>query len=154
MGRTALAEESSVPRGTEGEVVLRVSAISKSFPGTRALDAVSLAVRRGEIHALLGNNGSGKSTLIKILAGVYPADPGGAITVRGRRFEADGFTPALARAAGLHFVHQVPAVFPAQSIAENIAVGRGFEVDRGSRIQWAAQRRRAERLIERFHIRG
>lgn len=55
--------------------VLRVNELSKTFPGTKALDDVTLEVAEGEIHALVGQNGSGKSTLIKVLAGDYQADP-------------------------------------------------------------------------------
>ncbi len=136
------------------EAVLRVERISKTFPGTRALDRVELTLERGEIHALLGNNGSGKSTLIKILAGVYVADAehSGEIRIGGERFDASRWSPAAARRCGLHFVHQVPALFPMMSVAENIAIGRGFETHRGDRIDWAAQRARAQKLIERFHI--
>lgn len=143
---------------SNGEV-LRVERISKTFPGTRALDGVDLALRRGEIHALLGNNGSGKSTLIKILAGVYSADPGGRIHIAGQSFEASRFTPELARSLGLHFVHQTPALFPMLSVAENIAIGRGYETKPGlfgrrAQVHWDSQRARTQRLIERFHIRA
>ena len=92
---------SAVAPGTERSsqddrpVVLRVSNLSKTFPGTRALDDVSIDVRRGTIHALLGGNGSGKSTLIKILAGVYHGDPGGEIQVKGDPVASDKTTGAL-----------------------------------------------------------
>jgi ribose transport system ATP-binding protein len=134
------------------ESVLFVEGVSKTFPGTRALDSVDLEVRRGEIHALVGTNGSGKSTLIKILAGVVPADAGGHVTIGRKRFAADRLTSKVVTAAGLHFVHQVPAVFPALTVAENIALGRGFEVGRAGRILWDEQRARAQGLLERFHV--
>jgi ribose transport system ATP-binding protein len=137
---------------TPAEPVLRVENVSKTFPGTRALDAVDMEVRRGEIHALVGTNGSGKSTLIKILAGVQPADPGGHVTIGSQRFAADRLTPALVQAAGLHFVHQVPALFPALTVAENLAFGRGFKVGAGGRILWREQMARSARVLERFHI--
>ena len=113
---------------------------------------MSLDVRRGEIHALVGTNGSGKSTLIKILAGIYAADAGGEIVVNGTPLPPGTLTPARAKAVGLHFVHQIPAVFPMLSVAENIAIGRGFVTGRGGRIRWAEQRERTRRILERFHI--
>ena len=58
------------------DVVLSMRGISKSFPGTKALNGVDFTLRKGEIHALMGENGAGKSTLIKVLTGVYPKDDG------------------------------------------------------------------------------
>ncbi len=134
------------------EAALRISHVSKTFPGTRALIDLSFDVKQGEIHALVGGNGSGKSTLIKIMAGVYNADPGGTITVDGDEMRADHTTPAAARALGLHFVHQNPAVFPDLSVAENLAIGRGFQTTAIGNIRWGAQRRRTTALLERFDI--
>jgi ribose transport system ATP-binding protein len=142
------------PSSSDRDLVLRVTGVGKTFPGTRALDGVNLSLRRGEIHALVGTNGSGKSTLIKILAGIYTADPGGEIVVNGTRFEPGDMTPAKAKAVGLHFVHQIPAVFPMLSVAENIAIGRGFVTGVGGRIRWKEQRERTQRILERFHIHG
>jgi ABC-type sugar transport system ATPase subunit len=152
MGSHSVAAGEAFGQSSTPDVILRVQRLSKSYPGTRALDDVSLEVRRGEVHALVGNNGSGKSTLIKILAGVCAAD-GGEIEIGGNRFSATHFGVADARSAGLHFVHQVPVLFPALNVAENLAIGRGFEMGPPWRIRWREQRERARRLLERFHIR-
>src|SRR6516165_12364538 len=98
---------------------------------------------------MLGGNGSGKSTLIKILAGVYHGEPGGSITVDGREIPAERTSPEAARAAGLHFVHQNPAVFPALSVAENMAVGHGSQRTAVGGVSWKAQPRRTAGLLER-----
>ena len=72
------------------ETAVELIDVSKAFPGVVALDRVSLAVRKGEVHALLGENGAGKSTLLKIMSGVYRADHGSirldSDTTRGARF--------------------------------------------------------------------
>ncbi|TFV62198.1 sugar ABC transporter ATP-binding protein [Geodermatophilus sp. DF01-2] len=134
------------------DVVLHASGLSKTFGPTTVLTDASLAVGRGEVHALLGGNGSGKSTLVKLLAGVHRADPGGTISVGGASTPAERWSAEVARQHGLHFVHQDPAVFPALSVAENIAIGHGFVTGRTGRIDRRATRRRTAEVLERFSI--
>ena len=136
---------------TNPEVVLGVTHLSKTYPGTRALVDVDLDVRRGEVHCLLGGNGSGKSTLIKILAGVESADPGAVINSRGVAHAAEKWSSKLGYASGLRFVHQHPALFPTLSVAENIAIGHGYPMTRG-RIDWRELRRRTQDLLRRYHV--
>jgi ribose transport system ATP-binding protein len=101
---------------------LEVRDISKTFPGVRALDRVSLRVTRGEVLALAGENGAGKSTLMKILTGVLAPDPGGAILVDGEPVVLrDG---NHARALGIGIIYQELSVVDNMSIAENIFLGR------------------------------
>lgn len=95
--------------------------VSKTFAGQRALADVSFDVPSGEITALLGMNGSGKSTLIKILAGVYEPDQGGALHMAGEPV-ALPLRPAKARAHGLRFLHQDVGLVEALSIADNFAL--------------------------------
>jgi ribose transport system ATP-binding protein len=143
---------SSTSDGALAPVVLGTTGVNKSFAGSQALVDFDIDVRRGEIHGLLGGNGSGKSTFIKILAGVYQADPGGTITIRDETSAADGWSPAAARSAGLHFVHQDLGVFPSLTVTENLALGRGFDTDAIGRIRWRAARRHATQVLRRFHV--
>ena len=94
--------------------------ISKRFGGIRALESVSFAVRRGEVHALLGENGAGKSTLMKILSGAYRRDAG-EIRVGGRTVEITD--PHVSRALGISVIYQELALAPDLSVAENIFLG-------------------------------
>ena len=148
-GRSLLGEQ-LVPRPY---FALSVWRVSKNFPGTRALDNVSIDVTGGTIHCLLGANGSGKSSLIKILAGVYQADPGGTVTIGVDTIDADRTSPEWARSSGLHFVHQDLAIFNALSVAENLAIGRGFPVNPVTKaVRWRALRRHARAVLERFDV--
>ncbi|MEV4630296.1 sugar ABC transporter ATP-binding protein [Micromonospora sp. NPDC049523] len=104
-----------------GEPLLSLSGASKSFGAVAALRDVSLELRPGEVHALVGENGAGKSTLVKILAGVHAPDTG-TLMLDGRPLVLSG--PADAQAAGIAVIYQEPTLFPDLSIAENIFVGR------------------------------
>lgn len=136
---------------TSSSPALAVSDISKQYPGTRALDAVSLELRRGEVHALCGGNGCGKSTLIKVIAGVLDAEAGGTLVVGSAATPSESWSADVAGANGIRVVHQDLGVFADLSVEENLSIGRGFETRAGT-VRWQQVRRRAERLIERFEI--
>jgi ribose transport system ATP-binding protein len=133
------------------ETPLTVRGVSKRFGSTIALDGASFDVPAGTIQGLVGGNGSGKSTLIKVLAGVVAADAG-EIDVRGQSYAASSFTPRLAWDSGFRFVHQQSSIFPDMTVAENLALGRGFETGRGGRVRWRAQSRQAAEVLARFQI--
>lgn len=133
------------------QIVVRVEGVSRAFNNTQALDGVDLEVKRGEIHGLMGGNGSGKSTLMKILAGVYAADEG-TLEIRGGSYDLRQFSPTDSRRCGLHMVHQHRTTFTTMTVAENLAIGRGFPTGAAGRIRWRANRKRAAELIERFGI--
>jgi ribose transport system ATP-binding protein len=143
------------PRSSNGSadhpVTVSVADVSKDFTGTRALSNVSLQIRRGEIHALVGGNGSGKSTLVKALAGVQPADTG-MVTFDGEEIAARDLTPALSSRHGVRVVHQDLGIFPSMSVTENLALGRGYELGGFGRIRWGGQRRRTAQILEKFEI--
>jgi ribose transport system ATP-binding protein len=100
---------------------LVIDRVTKTFPGVRALDGVSIELRAGEIHALLGQNGAGKTTLMHILAGVLRPDSG-RIVIDGRAVEIRN--PSDGQRLGISIVHQELSLFPSRTVAENILVGR------------------------------
>ena len=103
--------------------LLHMQAITKDFPGVRALDDVSFEVRPGEIHALCGENGAGKSTLIKVLGGVYPYGTyEGHLRINGN--EQQFQTVRDAEHAGIAIIHQELALIPEMTVAENIYLGK------------------------------
>ena len=116
----------SVPLNVKGssptqEVILEVENVSKDFPGVKALDSVSFDLRKGEVHALVGENGAGKSTLMKILSGVYQADEG-VIRYKGKEVSFRDVTQS--REAGIGIIYQELNLIPHLSVAANIFIGR------------------------------
>ena len=107
--------------GLDGKLALEMRAVSKRYPGTLAVDGVSLEVRAGEVHALVGENGAGKSTLMKMLAGSFD-DYTGEIAIGGKVVLLH--TPALAKKYGIGMVYQELSLAKPISIAENLLVGR------------------------------
>lgn len=124
---------------TTGDVVLQARGISKSFPGVKALDGVSLTVRSGSVHALLGENGAGKSTLMNVLAGVFPADEG-EILLEGRRVSFRNTREA--REAGIAIIFQELNLIPQLTVAQNVFLGRE-PLTRGGLIDDARMNREA-----------
>jgi general nucleoside transport system ATP-binding protein len=112
--------DSKAPGGQEQPAVVEMRGITKRFPGTLANDHVNFELKRGEIHALLGENGAGKSTLMNILAGLYHADSG-TITVKGQPVEF--YSPRDAINSGIGMVHQHFMLVPSQTVTENVLLG-------------------------------
>jgi ribose transport system ATP-binding protein len=134
-----------------GGATVVIRNLSKTFPGTRALDSVDLDIRPGSVHALLGKNGSGKSTLFKILAGYHSPDPGAELRASGESIDLPlsvGDVPRL----GFSFVHQDLGVVDSFSVLENLRIGR-FSTGRMGRIRWRQERRRVRRLLDDFDLR-
>jgi len=102
------------------DALLRLSGISKKFPGVQALDGIDLEVGKGEVHALLGENGAGKSTLVKVIAGVYPSD-GGTLFFKGEK--RNFASPGEAAAAGIAVIHQETSLIPTLTVLENVFLG-------------------------------
>src|SRR3954468_23467198 len=117
--------------------LLEMRSITKTFPGVKALEDVSLAVHRGEIHAICGENGAGKSTLMKVLSGVHPAGTyDGELHFEGQLGEFNNIRDS--EHAGIVIIHQELALIPEMSIAENIFLGN--EAAKGGVINWLATR--------------
>ena len=128
--------------------LLEVEHVGKHFPGVRALHDVSLTLRAGEVHALVGQNGAGKSTLVKCISGVHPPDEG-RIVFEGR--EITTYSPKHAYDIGIAVVHQRPQLLPGLSVTENVLLGHyptfgGAIVDRKQGIE------RTRALLERFRL--
>ncbi|MEY3663356.1 MAG: hypothetical protein RI919_872 [Actinomycetota bacterium] len=130
--------------------ILEMRNITKTFPGVRALDNVSLEVKRGEIHAICGENGAGKSTLMKVLSGVYPHG-----TYEGDIFyenEIQAFKNIReSEAKGIVIIHQELALSPYLSIAENIFLNN--EITKRGLIDWNRTNQEAQKLMAKVGLR-
>src|SRR3954454_15622140 len=132
------------------DAILRMSGITKVFPGVKALQDVNLVVRRGEIHAICGENGAGKSTLMKVLSGVHPhGSYEGEITFEGEPCAFAGIRDSEQR--GIVIIHQELALCQQLSIAENIFLGNE-QATRGL-IDWNRTIHEAEKLLARVGLR-
>lgn len=126
-------------RSNPSEDLLRMEKIGKNFGATRALDDVDFVLRRGEVHALIGENGAGKSTLVKILSGAVAADQG-SVYLEGRSFRPTN--PLSSRKQGIAMIYQELNLAPHLTVEENIMLGREAH-------RWGfAQRRRMTRTVE------
>lgn len=136
------------------DVVVRMEHIFKSFSGIKALQDVQIDLRKGEIHALMGENGAGKSTLMKILTGVYTKDSGSIQILNeqtGKMEEVNVRTPLQGSQLGLSMVFQELNLLENMNIAENIylvrePVGKGTVLDRRKMNEMAAEQLKKVKL--------
>jgi D-xylose transport system ATP-binding protein len=141
--------ESAPEEVTSGAPILELRNLTKDFPGVRALDGVSLELRRGEILALCGENGAGKSTLIKVLSGVYPAGTyGGEIVLEGKPVRFANLREAEDH--GIAVIAQELALVPHLSVAENLFLGR--ELVRHGFVDWQRTREEARVALARVGL--
>ncbi len=131
------------------EPLLRMRDIRKEFPGVKALDGVSLDVKQGTVHALMGENGAGKSTLMKVLSGVHPAGTyTGEISIDGQPRQFGDVTES--ERAGIAIIHQELALIPQLSVSENVLLGR--EESRFGIIDWGTTHSRTRELLSRVGL--
>ncbi len=129
--------------------ILEMQGITKTFPGVKALDNVNIHVKKGEIHALVGENGAGKSTLMKVLSGVYPhGSYEGDILYEGEKKSFRGISDSEQQ--GIIIIHQELALVPLLSIAENIYLGN--EVSEKGVIDWPSTFARSNDLLRKVGL--
>ncbi|MEN6476376.1 MAG: sugar ABC transporter ATP-binding protein [Rectinema sp.] len=131
------------------DYILEIKGVSKYFPGIKALDAVDLSVRPGEVHALIGENGAGKSTLVKVLTGLYKPTAG-SILFQGKERHFAGTVQA--QEAGIVAIHQEPAMFPDLSVTENVFTGHLLKKRKTGLLDWPEMRRITLELLARVEL--
>ena len=138
-----------MPAAAADTPLISARGISKSFAAIEVLRDVDLDLRRGEIHALLGENGAGKSTFAKILAGVHRPTRG-TLSLNGEQVDIN--SPITAQKLGITLIHQEPISFPDLSVAENLVLGRTRGAALG-RVRWAEMTREARQLMDLLGVR-
>ncbi|HAW2162074.1 TPA: sugar ABC transporter ATP-binding protein [Escherichia coli] len=131
------------------ETFLQMKHIAKRFPGVLALNDVQFTLRRGEVHALLGENGAGKSTLMKILSGVYQPDEGEIIFEDKPVSFSD---PLSAQNVGITIIHQEFNLFPELTVEENIFIGREFCKKNRWRLDEKQQRQATIEILQKLNL--
>ena len=129
------------------EDILRLRGINKSFPGVKALTDVDLTIRKGEVHALVGENGAGKSTLMKIISGAYKKDSG---TVWFDGKEVENTTPKQSEQMGISIIYQELNLIERASVAENVYIGR-YPL-RAGMVQWGKMTKDAQALFDEYEL--
>lgn len=132
------------------DYILQMENISKTFPGVKALNNVRLDVKKGEVHALVGENGAGKSTLIKILAGVHQPDPGAKFYFEGK--EANITKPLDSTKLGISIIYQDLSLFPNLSVGENIFIGHDSDKKGWSKIDWKKINEIAKKALDELGV--
>ncbi|RPI87223.1 MAG: sugar ABC transporter ATP-binding protein [Chloroflexi bacterium] len=132
----------------EADILLAAKALTKIFPGVKALDEVDFELRKGEIHAILGENGAGKSTLIKIIGGVYKPDSG-ELWVEGQKVSIN--TPREAQMLGIRVIHQELNLLPNLSVEENLFLGNLPSGKLPGMVNWTELGERSAEILKKFH---
>ncbi len=140
------ADSASTPAS---ETIISLENVTKRFPGVLALDNCRFDLRRGEVHALMGENGAGKSTLMKVLAGVYPKDSG-EIRIEGRPVEIP--TPRAAQMLGIGIIHQELNLMNHLTAAQNIFIGREPRGRFGLFLDEEALNQQTKAIFERMRL--
>ena len=133
----------------EKDSVLEMRHIYKTFPGVKALQNVDFTLKKGEIHALMGENGAGKSTLIKVLTGVEEFETG-EILIDGCDHAIVNRSPQEAQNRGISTVYQEVNLCPNLTVAENLFIGR--EPRKGGLIDWKTMNKKAGKLLQDLDI--
>lgn len=132
-----------------GEIILEARGIEKSFGGVPVLKKVYLDIRKGEVHALMGENGAGKSTLIKIITGAYSKDAG-SICWKGKEVEINNRSDC--QALGIACIYQELSVIPALTVAQNVLLGKEPRIGRTGLINHKALNQQVQELIDKYEF--